>query len=350
MRRVAGLRSRGLNPLAWLDPTTLKIALAQLNPTVGDVAGNLAKARAARARGGRGSAPTSSCSPSFSSPAIRRRTSSSSRPSRTPAARPARRSPARPATAGRRCSIGTPWVEDGKLYNAFALLDGGAGRRRCATRSTCRTTASSTRSASSRRARCPGPVGFRGVRLGVPICEDIWGERGRRVPRRDRRRDPARAERLALLARQDRRAPATSPSRASSRAACRSSISTRSAARTSSSSTAPPSASTPTATLAFQMPAFRETRRAHRLGDGRRAAGAASTAPRRRWSRKATRPTSAPACSGLRDYVDKNGFPGVVLGLSGGIDSALCAAMAVDALGPERVHCVMLPYRYTSNE
>ena len=53
---------------------------------------------------------------------------------------------------------------------------------------------------------------------------------------------------------------------------------------------------------------------------------------------------------GLRDYVDKNGFPGVVMGLSGGINSALCAAMAADALGPERVHCVMLPYRYTSNE
>jgi NAD+ synthase len=53
---------------------------------------------------------------------------------------------------------------------------------------------------------------------------------------------------------------------------------------------------------------------------------------------------------GLRDYVNKNGFPGVVLGLSGGIDSAVVAAMAVDALGKDRVHCVMLPYRYTSNE
>ena len=42
---------------------------------------------------------------------------------------------------------------------------------------------------------------------------------------------------------------------------------------------------------------------------------------------------------GLRDYVKKNRFPGVVLGLSGGIDSALSAAVAVDALGPERVHC-----------
>jgi NAD+ synthase len=54
--------------------------------------------------------------------------------------------------------------------------------------------------------------------------------------------------------------------------------------------------------------------------------------------------------TGLRDYVEKNGFPGVVLGLSGGIDSALCVAMAVDALGAKHVHGVMLPYLYTSNE
>jgi NAD+ synthase len=53
---------------------------------------------------------------------------------------------------------------------------------------------------------------------------------------------------------------------------------------------------------------------------------------------------------GLRDYVEKNRFPGVVIGLSGGVDSALCAAMAVDALGAERVRCVMLPYRFTSQE
>lgn len=51
---------------------------------------------------------------------------------------------------------------------------------------------------------------------------------------------------------------------------------------------------------------------------------------------------------GLRDYVHKNGFRHVVLGLSGGIDSAVVAAMAVDALGPENVHAIMLPYRYTS--
>ena len=53
---------------------------------------------------------------------------------------------------------------------------------------------------------------------------------------------------------------------------------------------------------------------------------------------------------GLRDYIDKNGFPGVVLGLSGGIDSAIVAALAVDALGPDRVHAVMMPSPYTSQE
>ncbi len=53
---------------------------------------------------------------------------------------------------------------------------------------------------------------------------------------------------------------------------------------------------------------------------------------------------------GLRDYVNKNGFPGVLLGLSGGIDSAISAVVAADALGPDRVHCVMMPSPYTSRE
>ena len=51
---------------------------------------------------------------------------------------------------------------------------------------------------------------------------------------------------------------------------------------------------------------------------------------------------------GLRDYVDKNGFDDVVVGISGGIDSALTAALAVEALGPERVHCVSMPSRFSS--
>jgi NAD+ synthase len=53
---------------------------------------------------------------------------------------------------------------------------------------------------------------------------------------------------------------------------------------------------------------------------------------------------------GLRDYVTKNRFPGVILGLSGGIDSGLSAAVAVDAIGADKVHCVMMPSPYTSQE
>ena len=52
---------------------------------------------------------------------------------------------------------------------------------------------------------------------------------------------------------------------------------------------------------------------------------------------------------GLRDYVTKNRFPGVVLGLSGGIDSALSAAVAVDALGADKVRAVMMPSQYTAD-
>jgi NAD+ synthase (glutamine-hydrolysing) len=51
---------------------------------------------------------------------------------------------------------------------------------------------------------------------------------------------------------------------------------------------------------------------------------------------------------GLGDYVGKNGFDAIVVGVSGGIDSALVAALATEALGPERVHCVSMPSRYSS--
>lgn len=53
---------------------------------------------------------------------------------------------------------------------------------------------------------------------------------------------------------------------------------------------------------------------------------------------------------GLRDYVQKNNFPSIILGLSGGVDSAICAAIAVDAIGADKVHTVMLPYEYTSDK
>jgi NAD+ synthase len=101
-------------------------------------------------------------------------------------------------------------------------------------------------------------------------------------------------------------------------------------------------------TLAFQMPQFEAACALttwSRTGDGWACVdGPVAAIPEREEA-------DYSACMlGLRDYVDKNGFRDVVLGLSGGIDSAICAALAVDALGPARVRCVMMPYRYTSSE
>ncbi|MBF0189439.1 MAG: NAD(+) synthase, partial [Magnetococcales bacterium] len=72
--------------------------------------------------------------------------------------------------------------------------------------------------------------------------------------------------------------------------------------------------------------------------------------PENRRSDAALRTIYGTICLGLRDYVRKNGFRGVVLGLSGGIDSALTAAVCADALGPERVETLMLPSPYTTRD
>src|SRR6202011_257565 len=100
--------------------------------------------------------------------------------------------------------------------------------------------------------------------------------------------------------------------------------------------------------LAFQLPAFHEavkTMRWERSGNSWRCLDGPVAA--------VVEGDQADYCAcmlGLRDYVNKNGFKGVVLGLSGGIDSALVAALAGDALRAARVRCVMLPYRFTSQE
>ncbi len=135
--------------------------------------------------------------------------------------------------------------------------------------------------------------------------------------------------------------------RASRRPGCRCSTSTRSAARTSWCSTAPPSRSTRIARCACR-----------RRAGARRWCRRAGSAGPRGWTiepgmmekppRRARRRSISAMVLGLRDYVRKNRFPGVVLGLSGGIDSALTAAVAVDALGADKVHCVMMPSPYTS--
>ena len=127
-------------------------------------------------------------------------------------------------------------------------------------------------------------------------------------------------------------------------------MSTRSAARTNWCSTALRSACNADRSLAFQLAAFQEARRHHALAAATATTWRCDDGADGRRAVEGDHADYAACVLGLRDYVNKNGFPGVVLGLSGGIDSALCAAMAVDALGAERVRCVMLPYRFTAQE
>lgn len=95
--------------------------------------------------------------------------------------------------------------------------------------------------------------------------------------------------------------------------------------------------------LTHQLPAFREALAVVELEHGQPLPG--EIAP----SEPLEASVYEALCLGLRDYVGKNGFPGVVLGLSGGIDSALTLAVAVDALGADKVHAVMMPSEYTAD-
>ncbi len=155
----------------------LAIAAAQLNAVVGDVAGNAEKLRRARRQAAADGADLIALPELFIA----------GYPPEDLVLKPAFQAACRStvealaretADGGPAVLVGAPWVEEGKLYNAYCLLDGG---RIAAVRlqgRTCRTMACSTSAASSRHGRPPGPVNFRGVRLGVPICEDIWTEWG----------------------------------------------------------------------------------------------------------------------------------------------------------------------------
>jgi NAD+ synthase len=328
--------------MARLD--TFKIALAQLNPTVGDVLGNLDKARAARAEAARLGADVVMFPEMFL--AGYPPEDLVLKPAFQDSCRAACESLAREtADGGPAVLIGLPWAEDG-LYNAYALLDEG--------------TVAAVRFKVDlpnygvfdekrvfRPGPLPGPVMIRGVRVGLPVCEDIWGEEV--------------VECLAETGAEMLLVPNGSPY-------WRGKTNERfniAAARIAESGLplvylnevggqdelvfdGASFVLNADSTLACQLPAYREC---VALTEWRRDEnGWRCIAAPREVTEEGDEADYAACVLGLRDYVDKNRFPGVVLGLSGGIDSALCAAMAVDALGPARVHCIMLPYRYTSNE
>ena len=323
----------------------LKIALAQLNPTVGDLAGNAAKLRKARAEAAALGADLVVFGELFITgyppeDLVRK-------PAFAIAARKVVEAiAAETRDGGPGVLVGTIWAEDGKLYNAAALLDAGhvQGVR-------FKVDLPNYGVFDEKRVfdvgPMPGPIGFRGVRIGVPICEDIWQdevceclqETGSEMlisphgspfdwPKPDLRMNVAVARvtetglPLVYLNQIGGQDELVFDGASFVLNADRS--------------------------LAVQMPAWEE---AVTLIEMQRTPNGWMCQQGDRVALEANDAAAYHACMvGLRDYVNKNGFPGVVLGLSGGVDSALVAAMATDALGPERVHCVMLPYRYTSNE
>ena len=322
---------------------SLSIALAQLNPMVGDVAGNAAKVRAARK-----AAPDADL-------ILYPELFIAGYPPEDLVLKPAFQAACRSAVeelaretadGGPALILGTPWVENGLLYNAVALLTGG---RIAALR--FKVDLPNYGVFDEKRVFAPGPlpgpVNFRGVRIGIPICEDIWG--------------PEPTECIAETGGEILLVPNGSPYR-------RGVVDQRlSVAVARVKETGLPliylnqiggqdelvfeGASfvlNGDASLAAQLPAFAEavvTTKWTRKADGWHCAQGA-VAPLDPQDKQ-----DYTACMlGLRDYVGKNGFPGVVLGLSGGIDSALVAAIGVDALGPDRVRAVMLPYKFTSQE
>ena len=324
-------------------PDRLALTIAQLDPVVGDIAGNADKARRARAKAAGDGADLVVFSELFIC----------GYPPEDLVLKPALQEACRgaiealaadTADGGPAMLIGTPWVEDGKLYTAVALLDGGrvAGLR-------FKVDLPNYGVFDEKRmfapGPMPGPVNFRGVRLGVPICEDIWGpepvecisETGGEillVPNGSPYRRSAIDERLSVAV--ARVKDSAMPLVYVNQVGGQDELVFDGASFVLNADL----------TVGAQLPSFREavaTVVFERAAGGWHCSGGPA-------AKLATGDEAdyAACVLGVRDYVDKNGFPGVVIGLSGGVDSALCAAISVDALGAERVRCVMLPYRFTS--
>ena len=321
----------------------LTIALAQLNASVGDLAGNADAILAARAL-----VPAADLlvTPELSIVGY---------PPEDLVLKPALVEAAKvqverlaqaTADGGPALLVGAPWAEDGVLYNAMLLLDGGliSGITR---KHDLPNYGTFDEKRLFSAGPLPGPMNLRGVRIGVPVCEDMWtpdvceclAETGAEllivpngspfeVGKDDRRLN------LAVTRVVETGLPLVYLNRVGGQ-----------------DELVFDGASfvlNATRTLAHQLPDWDDT---IRLTDWVRGESGWTCA-----AGELSKQDDDPAdvyhamLVGLRDYVNRNRFPGVVLGLSGGIDSALSAAVAVDALGADRVWCVMLPSPFTSQD
>ncbi len=326
-------------------PDTLKLAMAQINPHLGHIETNLALIRAARAEAARLGADLV-VTPEFSIAGY---------PPEDLVRKPAFIAACLDAIAalatdtvdgGPGLIVGGPWPDGEKLYNAAYVLDGGRITARRAKHELPNYGVFDDKRVFD-PGPAPGPVVFRGHRIGLMICEDWWF--------------PAVSETLAESGAEMLLAINGSPWE-DGKQASRVDLAVARVVETGlafafcgqvggqdelvfdgSSFVLNPDRS-----LAVQMPHFEsEIRLTEWRHDGERLVCVPQALPP-----EPERLDLIYRCLmlGLRDYVGKNRFPGIILGLSGGIDSAISAAVAVDALGPERVRSFMLPSPYTSQD
>jgi NAD+ synthase len=323
----------------------IRIALAQMNPHEGELRANAAKIRALRAEAAAGGADLL-VTPEFSIAGY---------PPEDLVLKPAFRAmaeaeiaalAAETADGGPGLIVGGPWYDGGKLYNAAFLLDGGKIVARRAKHELPNYGVFDDKRVFD-AGPAPGPVVFRGVRIGLMICEDWWF--------------PAVSETLSESGAELLLSINGSPFEVD-KAQSRVDLAVARVVETGlpfvflaqvcgQDELVFDGASfvlNADRSLAVRMPSFEEALGFTdwvRDGDVWRCEQQPIPPAETR-----SQQIYAAMVLGLRDYVNKNRFPGVVLGLSGGIDSAISAAVAADALGPDRVRAVMMPSPYTSQE
>ena len=328
--------------IPFIMNNTIKIAIAQINPKVGDIPANIALIRQARADGAKGGANLVV----FGELVI------SGYPPEDLVLKPSFQAACKNAVmalaaqtndGGPGMIVSTPWLDGGSLYNAAILLDGGK---------VCSVVAKHNlpnygvfdEARIFKPGPRPDPVSFRGHKLGVMTCEDMWvsdvtkslkagGAEVLVVLNASPYEMEKSNDRLKLA--KDRVAESGLALIYVNQVGGQDELVFDGASYVISNK----------GDLKVSLPSFvSEVKTISFFTDGGFNPKTESIHPKS----DENKTIYSALVMGLRDYVNKNFFPGVMLGLSGGVDSALSAAIAVDAIGAERVHSVMMPSPYTS--
>lgn len=324
-------------------PETFRITCGQLNPIVGDIAGNASKAKALWEEGRAANADMVALPEMFITGYNAQ--DLVMKPAFHAAAVAAVEALAAECADGPTLGIGSPYAEDGKLFNAYFICSGG----RIVTRVLKHNLPNETVFDEVRifdSGPLGGPYAVGNTRIGTPICEDAW--------------HPEVSETLAETGAEFLLVPNGSPY-------YRGKLDTRlnnMVARVVETDLpliylnmvggqddqvfdGASFGLNPGGELAFIAPVFDEMAIHVDLArgpEGWRIVDGAKTVHPDTWEQD-----YRVMVTSLRDYMAKTGFKQVLLGMSGGVDSALVATIAADALGPENVRCVMLPSEYTSD-